>query len=233
MRRRSVKWILILALGLIAIYTAYELHFKYVINDYQVSLIEKRMVKNYKKHSQELTELVTMAQPLQNFELIIAPDGQMDMTLDNTGAGNHHEAFTILIEGDSTILSDIPLQWKDVERLISDSTLFDTLKVPHWMINYKGSINSAFALTLLSNWGIDKAKLNLIREKLQKTHCLGLAKRDDEIQIRYKGHAFESFNYVYVEDPIDHSDINKLSGHFYWQHNVSDLFCGWTNWGWI
>jgi hypothetical protein len=125
------------------------------------------------------------------------------------------------------------LQPKDVEQVISKSVLFDTLAVPDWTVDYSGSKDSQIALILLNNRGIDQTTLDLIVKKLNEANCIGISKTNDGIKIRFKGHRFDNFNYVFLANASERTDLNKLTDNFFWEHFESGIYCEWTNWGWI
>ncbi|MEM9337994.1 MAG: hypothetical protein AAGA66_04645 [Bacteroidota bacterium] len=233
MRRRNIRWILIFIVGTFIFYVAYETELRYVINDYQISYIEKQLVKNFDKHSRVLQELTELTKDLKEFELSFSEEKELFLNIESVDYENDKDLIYISIEGDSIAFYEISLQPKDVEQLISESVLFDTLEVPDWSIYYSGEFDSQIASILLMSRGIDQNSLGRITNKLKEANCVGISRTKSSIKIRFKGHRFESFNYVFITNPNESGNLNKLTGNFYWEHFKWCCIDFWTNWGWI
>ncbi|MEO1049684.1 MAG: hypothetical protein AAFX87_03640 [Bacteroidota bacterium] len=227
MRKRIIKWILIFSFSLTALFVVYELFLKGAINDYQISLIEKRLVKNFERHADEMLELTTFVKQFKSFEMIVPSNDIFYLTIENSDPQSSDELIWINIQDNSISLAGYyDLKPADIEQMITNSTIFDSLDVCNWKIHYSGKTNTSMVKMLLNNQGIGKDDYDYILNMLESANCVGVRKTEDKIIIRFLGHDFDSFNYVFPLNAKEITDLHHLTGNFYWEHHESGLFCG-------
>lgn len=233
MRKKTLKWILILTLSITALYIAYELELKFVINEYQISRIEDKLQDNFFDHSEELTELSKYLQKFGDFDLMIRPSNELHLTISDTAQQPGDQAY-FLITNDTVRFLDLSFEPNNMDQVILKSTLFDTVEVVKWRIEYQGMAKSEIASTMLNSRGIHDNDLIDIISKLKSVNSIGISKNEQWVKIIYKGFNWDSFNYIYplnVSEP--EPEWNYLTDNFYWEHYEFELYCEWTNWGWL
>lgn len=232
MRKRTLKKIFILTIGTAALYLAYELQLKFVINEYQISRIEDRLQRNFFEHSEELAELSNYVLQFKDFNLAIRPSNELQISITDTTSRKEDERY-FLVENDSVRFLGLTFEPGNLEQVISKSILFDTLEIPKWRIEYRGEAKSEIASLMLSSRGIHDKDVVAIINKLELVNSIGITRNEQWVKIRYRGFNWDSFNYVYpLFDCEPASEWNYLANNFYWEHYEFGLYCGWTDWGW-
>ena len=233
MRKRAVRWIIISAVVVSAFLVVHEVYLKFVINDFQIALIEKRIVANYEEHGKELAELASLVEPLPNFELAIATDKSLELTISALTVDTFGVGVPVFIQDDSIFFANQTIEIEDLAQLVNQSIVFDTVQIPRWQVDYRGKTDSPIARVLLKNRGIDSSKLNRLLELLETVDCSGITRYDYGVQILYKGHKLDNFSYYFTSRPSPNSEKNQLADNMYWSHFQSAISCSLTSWGWF
>ncbi|WP_417590414.1 hypothetical protein [Owenweeksia hongkongensis] len=229
--KNRVKWLgLTVLLGLI-LWFAYDLHFKYLINDYQARQIEKRLQQNFHDNRDSFNELLTFSRQLSTIKsLEFRENGQIyfqiyDTIQDRKAFDND---FISIGNNSSTEVLDIQFKGNNTILVISEDQDFLSKS---WIIDYEGDIGNPIVEKLLSYNNISLEQLKELDKKLDKANCQGLDKNDSLITIQFVGHWGESFNYLFpLTNKSDSKQWHKLEDNYYWEHYQNGLFCGWTDW---
>ena len=232
MQKKTSNWILISALTAVVLLGVHEVYLKFVINDLQIALIEKRVVANYEEHSEELAELAALVEPLPNFELTIGPDEDLELTISTPTVDTFGVGIPIFIQDDSIHFFSQTMEIEDLAQLINQSILFDTTQIPQWQVDYRGTRGSPIAQLLLENRGVDTPKLNRLLKLLKSVDCSGITRYNHGVQILYRGHKLDNFSYYFTSTAFNESE-NQLAENVYWSHFQSAISCGLTDWGWF
>ena len=233
MRKRAVRWIIISAVAASALFVVHEVYLKFVINDLQIALIEKRIVANYEDHAEELAELASLVELLPNFELAIGTDKSLELTISAPTVDTFGVGVPVFIQDDSIHFANQTIDIEDLAQLVNQSIVFDTVQVPRWQVDYRGKTDSPIARVLLKNRGVDSSKLSRLLELLETVDCSGITRYDYGVQILYKGHKLDNFSYYFTSRPSPNSEKNQLAEYTYWSHSQAGISCALTHWGWF
>ncbi|MGB5927073.1 MAG: hypothetical protein WBH03_02810 [Cyclobacteriaceae bacterium] len=224
--KNSIKWIGLTTLLGSILWFAYDLHFKFVINDYQAKQIERRLQENFHKNRDDFDKLLIFSKV---FHIELRENGQIsfqvyDTSLDRKSIDNY-------INIDDSSIFDV----KDIEFSDHNSTLVlsgeQTLTFDKWIIDFEGEMNNPIVEKLLSYNKISTEELKELKKNLEKINCSAFDRNDSLITIRYEGHWGESFNYLFpLTHKAENNNWNKLEDNYYWEYYQNALFCGWTDW---
>lgn len=221
-----MKWtVLSILLGLI-FWVAYDLHFKYVINDYQAKQIEEQLQENFHRNRDDFDKVVTFP---NMFSVEFRENEHISFQVYNTSLDRFSIDNIIIIDNSSV------LDVKDIEFLDNNSTLVlsgeQTFTYDKWIIDFEGELNNPIVEKLLSYYNISPEELKELKKNLDKINCSAFDRNDSLISIRYAGHWGEGFNYLF---PLTHKAENnnwkKLEDNYYWEYYQNDLFCDLTDW---
>ena len=212
---------------------AYDIHFKYVINEYQGNQIAKQLKKDFTKNSKGFKIVGKLPSELGNISELqfsksddyirfeIKSDSSPIDNFDwiHISAGETSSFDTKFIEVSAN--NDIIVQYENEQFPIESP----------WIISFKGKRTNPDLKQILSLKKLDLETLTIIEKLLNQTNTIAFEKNDSIIKLRYAGHWGENYNYV---TPIKNLSANqnweKLSENWYSFHYLSGLFCGYTDW---
>lgn len=228
-----LTWILIISMGLLGYFILYDNYLKYELNALQASLIEKRLKRNYHEHADQLADFSLFLQQFSHLDVDFLSEENMVLTVDHDLPNDWQGVYHVFIEGDSIDLDGVKLQPQDLHQLLTHSTLFDEVAIPHWQVVFRGPKDSPLATMLLAYEGVNPEDFERIKEGLEEVNCVGLIVSPDQHLFRYRGGYLESFNYLTPVGGAVEPAWEPLSENFYWEHFEHGMLCGWTDWGWF
>ena len=233
MNIRNIRVVIGILLVVVIIWFSYEIHFKYAIDRYQGSLIEKQLEKDFvvnTKFFQIINEIksgignishLQFSKTGDYLEFEIKSDSFTDMNYDqlpvSAGETSNQDLKFIKISDDKNIIAKYANEEIVVEK--------------PWSIEYKGKKTNPDLEQILSLKNLNIKKLEIIEDVLNGTNTIQFEKNDSLIIIRYAGHWGESYNYVTpLKNLNERRNWKKLSEQWYSSHYIDGLFCGYTNW---
>jgi len=215
------------------VWFAYDIHFKFVINEYQGNQIEKRLKKDFAKNSKGFDKISEYQSEFGNIS-----DLQFSKTDDYIRFEIKSDSFPtdiydwIQISAGETTNTDL----KFLSTTENDSivTEFENEKFTvgkPWVIYFEGGKSNPDLKQILSLKNIDLENLNNIEKILKETNTIAFEKNDSIIKLRYAGHWGENYNYVTpIKNISSTENWDELSEKWYSFHYVNGLFCGYTDW---
>ena len=111
------------------------------------------------------------------------------------------------------------------------SYLDTSILLHNWVIDFDGNVHNPLVGKLLAYDNTTINQLKQLKPLLQKINCSHFDKDENLIRVRYAGHWGESFDYIIpITNTVNKGSLNNLSDNYYWEHRLSELFCGLTDW---
>ena len=231
--KKNIKSIIGLLLVGIVIWFAYDVHFKYVINEYQGNQIGKQLKKDFVKNSKGFEKIIALQS-----ELINISDLQFSQTDDyirfeiksDSLPTDDYDLFQIYAGKETNnTLKYIGISEKDSIIIEYENEIFKVGEP--WVISFNGKKSDPELKQILSLKKIDLEYLNTIEKLLRETNSIAFEKNDSIIKLRYAGHWSENYNYITpVKNLSKNENWDKLSKNWYSSHFKNELFCGFTDW---
>ncbi|MCK0158917.1 hypothetical protein MWU65_17145 [Cellulophaga sp. F20128] len=231
--KKNIKYIIGLLLIGGLVWFAYDVHFKFVINEYQGNQIEKRLKKDFAKNSKGFDMISEYQSEFGNIS-----DLQFSKTDDYIRFEIKSDSFPTdiydWIQISAGEMTNTDLKFLSTSENDSIVTEFENEKFTigkPWVIYFEGRKSNPDLKQILSLKNIDLENLNSIEKILKETNTIAFEKNDSIIKLRYAGHWGENYNYVTpIKNISSTENWDGLSEKWYSFHYVNGLFCGYTDW---
>lgn len=231
--KKNIKYIIGLLLIGGLIWFAYDIHFKFIINEYQGNQIEKRLKRDFAKNSkgfEKIRELQSELGNISDLQFSTTDDYiRFEIKSDSLPMDNYDWIRIYAGKTTNTDLKFIGLNGRDSIITEFDNERFTVGK--RWLISFEGRKSNPDLKQILSLKKIDLEHLNTIEELLKETNSIAFEKNDSIIKLLYAGHWGESYNYITpIKNLSKNESWDKLSEKWYSFHYINGLFCGYTDW---
>ncbi len=231
--KKNIKYVIGLLLIGGLTWFAYDIHFKFVINEYQGNQIKKQLKKDFVKNSKGFEKIREFQSELGNISDLqfSKTDDYIRFKIKSDSLPTENYDWTRISAGETSIndLKYIGISEKDSIVTEYENEKF-TVGKP-WIISYDGKKSNPELKQILSLKNIDLENLNTIKKLLKETNSIGFEKNDSIIKLTYAGHWGESYNYVTpIKNLSRNENWEELSEKWYSFHYVNGLFCGYTDW---
>lgn len=231
--KKNIKTIIGLLLIGVIIWFAYDIHFKYVINEYQGNQIQKRLKKDFANNSivfDQINEYQSQFGNISNLQFS-ETDDHIHFEIKSDSFPNDINDWVRIAAGETT---NMDLKFLAIAKNDSILIEFENEKITvgkPWVISFEGGKSNPDLKQILSLKNINLENLNTIEKFLKETNSIAFEKNDSIIKLRYAGHWGENYNYLTpIRSLTNNESWDKLSEKWYSFHYKNGLFCGYTDW---